>query len=314
VQARVLLGEVSGLQLSAGEQRWRVQYRAPEAADPQSIVADGVVLTGPGAPLRIPGQPEQPPRVFDGATVWQALDSLAPLRFSAVSPLRIGIIGTGETAAAAVVALLDTLGEAARVEVLSPRGVLYSRDEGYEENRLFSDPDPHESGEGDAHEHPPRWLSLTEEDRREFVRRADRGVFSVQAVREMTRAWNVRSVIGAATAVAVQGDRVRVTATYGGAVQTHWYDYAVVARGFDPLSFLFWLDGAAREKLRAAAGALTPAALERAVGYDLAITGLVPRLHVPMMSGVAQGPGFPNLSCLGLLAERILAPYTSLPE
>jgi mycobactin lysine-N-oxygenase len=50
--------------------------------------------------------------------------------------------------------------------------------------------------------------------------------------------------------------------------------------------------------------------VERAIGHDLAVTGLSPRLHLPVLAGVAQGPGFPNLSCLGLLADRVLGPYT----
>jgi mycobactin lysine-N-oxygenase len=308
LRARVILGEVSSLQAAADGRRWRVQYRTPGVTTGQEIIADGVVLTGPGRPVPLPGQPEGHPRVLDGATVWQALEDLAARQRSA-GALRIGIIGTGETAAAAVVALLDTLGDAARLDILAPHGVFYSRDEGYEENRLFSDPDPHDIDTAEAHRHPARWLSLTEEDRREFVRRADRGVFSVQAIREITRAWNVRSVIGTATALAAGEEDVRVSVTYGGQVQTHCFDYVVVARGFDPTSFLDWLDEGARARLYAAAGGLTTEALEAAVDYDLAIKGLRPRLHVPMLSGVAQGPGFPNLSCLGLLAERVLTPY-----
>jgi mycobactin lysine-N-oxygenase len=311
LQARVIQGDVFSLRVAADGRRWEVQYRAPEAAGEPVIDADGVVLTGPGKPLPVPGQPAQHPRVLDGDTVWPALASLALLRQSAAA-LRVGIIGDGETAAAAVVALLETLGEAARIDVLVPHGVFYSRDEGFEENRLFSDPDPHAVDVGPTHQHPRRWRDLTEEDRREFVRRTDRGVFSVRAVREITRAWNVRSVIGTATALEAGDDAVRVEVTYGGRVETHSFDYVVVARGFDPLTFLAWLDEEARARLGAAAGALTAEALEATVGYDLAIAGLYPRLHVPMLAGVAQGPGFPNLSCLGLLAERILAPYVLL--
>ena len=33
-----------------------------------------------------------------------------------------------------------------------------------------------------------------------------------------------------------------------------------------------------------------------------------------MAAGLAQGPGFPNLSCLGLLSDRILRRYVALPE
>jgi mycobactin lysine-N-oxygenase len=158
----------------------------------------------------------------------------------------------------------------------------------------------------------PLW-SVTEKDRREFVSRADRGVFSVQAVVQITRASNVRSLVGMATELEATEDEVRLTVAYGGSAQTDSFDFVVIAHGFAPLSFLEWLSEPALTRLREAAGALTTAALENAIGYDLAVTGLTPRLHLPMLSGVAQGPGFPNLSCLGLLAERILAPYAQLP-
>ena len=303
---RVVVGELTGLHVA--DHRWRVCYRDSASEAEQAIVADGVVLTGPGRTTRVFGQPEDHPRVLDGATVWQALDSLASLRASR-SPLRIGVIGSGETAAAAVVALIEVLRDGARIDVVLPHGVLYTRDEGYEENRLFSDPDPHDTGDAGTHRHARRWLGLTLQDRREFVRRADRGVFSVQAVLQIARAHNVQTLIGTASSLEALDDGVRLTLTYGGVEEVHRFDYVVVAIGFDPLWFLGHLDDEARRRLQAAAGALGLEALEAAVGYDLAVVGLTPRLHVPMLSGVAQGPGFPNLSCLGLLAERVLAPY-----
>jgi len=42
--------------------------------------------------------------------------------------------------------------------------------------------------------------------------------------------------------------------------------------------------------------------------------GLRPPLHLPVVAGLAQGPGFPNLSCLGLLSDRVLRRYVSPPE
>jgi mycobactin lysine-N-oxygenase len=307
VESRVIVGELTCLHV-AGDRRWRVCYRSPATAGERAIAADGVVLTGPGGATRVPGQPDGHPRVLDGATVWQALDALALSRGSTL-PLRIGVIGSGETAAAAVVALLELLRESARIDVVLPHGVLYTRDEGYEENRLFSDPDPHDTNDAGKHRHARRWLGLTVQDRREFVRRADRGVFSLQAAREIARAHSVRTLIGTASALEALADEVRLTVAYGGVEETHVFDYVVVAIGFDPLWFLGHLSDDARDRLQAAVGALTVEVLEAAVGYDLGIVGLTPRLHVPMLSGVAQGPGFPNLSCLGLLAERVLAPY-----
>jgi mycobactin lysine-N-oxygenase len=205
------------------------------------------------------------------------------------------------------------LRDRARIGVVLPHGVLYTRDEGYEENRLFSDPDPHDASDAGGHRHAKRWLSLTVQDRREFVRRADRGVFSVQAVHEITRAHDVQTFIGTASTLEALDDEVRLTVSYGGVEETHAFDYVVVAIGFDPLWFLRHLSDRASARVRAAAGSLTHEALEAAVGYDLGIAGLTPRLHVPMLSSVAQGPGFPNLSCLGLLAERVLAGYAREP-
>jgi mycobactin lysine-N-oxygenase len=44
---------------------------------------------------------------------------------------------------------------------------------------------------------------------------------------------------------------------------------------------------------------------------DLSVAGLTPPLHLPVLAGLAQGPGFPNLSCLGLLSDRILRRYVT---
>jgi mycobactin lysine-N-oxygenase len=46
----------------------------------------------------------------------------------------------------------------------------------------------------------------------------------------------------------------------------------------------------------------------------MSVTGLPAKLHLPILSALAQGPGFPNLSCLGLLSERILTPYIEKSE
>jgi mycobactin lysine-N-oxygenase len=345
--AEVLRGEVHGLVRDEPGGRWLVRYHpasghpgardsAPDAVATDAVgtlEGDGLVLTGPGTPIALPGQPTDDPRVLDGSTVWLALDRLAAerppsARRGHAKPLRVGIVGTGETAAAAVVALLEALGDRARIEVLSPRGVLYSRDEGFEENQLFSNPDPHratelgkhhpaapdseEARDELTHTHAIRWLSLTEADRREFVRRADRGVFSVQAVQEMTTAWNVRSVTGNAMRLEATPRAVRVEASYAGERAWIEYDYLVVARGFDPTWFLALFDMPTRNRLAETLGAEPEIeVLERAIGTDLAVAGFVPRLHLPMLAGLAQGPGFPNLSCLGLLSDRILTPYVA---
>ena len=53
-------------------------------------------------------------------------------------------------------------------------------------------------------------------------------------------------------------------------------------------------------------GPLTGERLEESIGHDLAVSGVTPKLFLPNLSGVNEGPGFPNLSCLGLLSDRVL--------
>jgi len=83
-----------------------------------------------------------------------------------------------------------------------------------------------------------------------------------------------------------------------------------VAVGFDPL----WFDALLTDRARRAVDgghALSPATVERSLGADLAIG--TPKLHLPVLAGLSQGPGFPNLSCLGLLADRVVGAHARQP-
>ena len=53
-------------------------------------------------------------------------------------------------------------------------------------------------------------------------------------------------------------------------------------------------------------GPVTCERLEESIGSDLAVAGVTPKLILPNLSGINEGPGFPNLSCLGLLSDRVL--------
>jgi mycobactin lysine-N-oxygenase len=129
---------------------------------------------------------------------------------------------------------------------------------------------------------------------------------------EITRARNVRSVVGTARRLRALPSHVEIETEYGGVARHAHYDYVVVARGFDPLWFTSLFDEEMSRQLGAATGHPTEGAIERAIRRDLAVEGLAPRLHLPMLAAVAQGPGFPNLSCLGLLADRVLSSYVPL--
>jgi mycobactin lysine-N-oxygenase len=283
-EAEIVNAELVGLDLEGD--RWRL---ALEGSEP--ISADGVVFTGSGPPITVAGQPREHPRVLDGRSYW--LQGRALRKQIAES---VCVIGSGETAASIVIGLLKKSHKRSTVDVLTSRGVLYSRGESYDENRFYSDP-------GD-------WPRLAESHRREFLERTDRGVFSTQAEAILNHSRGFRTLAGRAAAIEAGDRQVVVTIEYDDQRERVAYDLVVVAIGFDARWFESLLSSEARRRLEDAAGA----ELERRIDVDLSVAGLFPPIHLPVLAGLAQGPGFPNLSCLGLLSDRILRRYVPLEE
>jgi mycobactin lysine-N-oxygenase len=279
--AEIVAGEVTGLAIDGHQWRLAVQNREP-------LRADGIVFTGAGTSITVPGQPERHPRVFDGRSYWLAERALKPRVAQSAC-----VIGSGETAASVVISLLTRLPERSTVDVLASRGFLYSRGESYEENRYFSDP-------GD-------WPALAESHRREFLERTDRGVVSQQAEAVLNQSRGFRALAGRAVEIDAGERQVVVTIDYGRDHERVAYDLVVVAIGFEARWFTGLLDAEARDRLTSV---LAGAGLEELIDLDLSIAGLSPPVHLPLLAGLAQGPGFPNLSCLGLLSDRVLRRYT----
>ena len=309
VELDLCMAEVTRIGTSPDQNHWQLTCQPSAGSTPFTLTGEGLVMTGPGKPLTIPGQPEEHPCVMDGASFWRHVEEFEKLRWQVKKPLNIGVIGTGETAAAIVVALVDALRSSAFIEVISPYGVMYTRDEGFEENRFFSDPDGKLAGLYGGHRHAANWLQLDERDRREFLRRTDRGVFSHQAMEEISNTENVRSVLGTVRRLHTNDTTVLVESEYDGKVKHDEYDYVVVARGFDALWFRNLLNKETHARMIALMQSFDARVIEHAIAIDLSLEGFTPKLHLPMLAGLAQGPGFPNLSCLGLLADRILASY-----
>jgi len=284
-EADIAAGEVVGLAVDG--ERWRLTLESGEA-----IAADGVVLTGAGPPIEVAGQPQEHPRVFDGRTYWLHERALKSQVAQSVC-----VIGSGETAASIVISLLKNAHKRSTVDVLTSRGVLYSRGESFDENRFYSDP-------GD-------WPRLAESHRREFLERTDRGVFSLQAEATLNQSRGFRTLAGRAVEIEAGERQVVVTIEYGDERERVAYDLVVVAIGFDAHAFKALLGSEARGRLESA---LAGDELERCIEVDLSILGLSPPLHLPVLAGLAQGPGFPNLSCLGLLSDRVLGRYVAPEE
>ena len=88
------------------------------------------------------------------------------------------------------------------------------------------------------------------------------------------------------------------------------HEYVVNCTGFDLLAQLRALfPDQLQAEIERRAGPLweRPAGTEIPIGRGLELEGMSPRLHIPGLAGLSQGPGFANLGALGLLANRVLA-------
>jgi mycobactin lysine-N-oxygenase len=289
VGLEVVLDEIREIRICDG--RWALSCIDHGDGSRHDIFGDALVVTGAGAPMRISGQPAEHHRVMDGNTFWTRSWKFAHIKH----PVSVAVIGTGETAAAIVVALTERLHVNSSIEIISSGGVPYSRGESYEESRLFSNP-------GDE------WQRLTLHHRREFIQRTDRGVFSMRAQQVINRAENVWALPGEVTRVHASDANVLLDIRYGQEEKERAaYDFVIVAIGFNPLSFGELFDDETRAQVTSALGSWDRRRLPELIMPDLSVGELRPRLHLPMLAGLAQGPGFPNLSCLGLLSDRILS-------
>lgn len=179
-----------------------------------------------------------------------------------------------------------------------------SRGESFLENRVFSNPDVVE------------WGSLDQQTRRDFVKHSDRGVFDPPSLSAIAYDDRASFVTGRVTDVgsAAGGERVRVVCESPEGTVGREHDYVANCTGFDLLAQLRTLFPAkTREEIERQAGPVwdQPAGTEIPIGRHLELEGLRPRLQIPGLAGLSQGPGFANLGALGLLSNRVLQPLMS---
>ncbi|WP_066905693.1 SidA/IucD/PvdA family monooxygenase [Millisia brevis] len=282
----VVTGEVTGLSIEDG--RWRVDL----GAHGDALTADAVMVTGPGS--AVSDWESLGPRVVGPASFWRSVVARA-----VPSAARTAVIGAGETAGAILHEMSRQ--EVASISVVAPRASLFTRGEGYFENRVFTD--------------SVRWESLSITQRREVIDRADRGVLSTRVMDEIRLDGRIAHLEGRVRSARSAADGIRLGIdTSAGPIERD-FDWVIDARGTRDLWMLDLLDAGARDRLERAIGG--PASLDRlqlSVGRDLAVEGLFPQLFTPSLAALRQGPGFPNLSCLGLLADRICAGIVRAPQ
>jgi mycobactin lysine-N-oxygenase len=284
----VIPGEVQ--RISTDGQWWALH--TPE----DTVNADAVMITGPGQAQRsiLPGDA----RVLSIAQFWQhaAAQEL-------ISAERVAVIGGGETAASMLNELFRH--RVSTITVISPQVTLFTRGESFFENTLFSD--------------PTGWSSLTLAERRDALARTDRGVFSARVQDALLADDRIRHLRGRVAHAVALDDRIRLTlSTNRGSERmetVHGFDLVIDGSGADAMWFVPLFGQDALDVLELGLGGpLTGDALCESIGPDLAVHGVTPKLFLPGLSGLTQGPGFPNLSCLGLLSDRILGANLTDPS
>jgi mycobactin lysine-N-oxygenase len=280
VGLKVVRGEV--LEISVDGSRWGLHTRESH------VSAEAVMITGPGQPERsvLSGDP----RVWSIAQFWERAGDHNRIVIGDVA-----VIGGGETAASMLNELFHH--RVSAITAISPQATLFTRGEGFFENSLFSD--------------PAGWRSLTPAERRDCIARTDRGVFSARVQESLLADERIKHLRGRVERVVDRDGRIWITLRTDGNGEPretlHSFDLVIDGSGADPLWFVPLLRPSAVDLLECGlGGALTGERLEESIGPDLAVAGVTPKLLLPNLSGVNEGPGFPNLSCLGLLSDRVL--------
>jgi len=289
-EVRFIKGEVKRLELN--ENRWRL------FTDTDSVDADGFVVTGPGK-LRMLGDIPRDERVKTLETFWRDIEGVKNIPLNS----HVAVVGSGETAAS-VVLYLGNARPDLTIDLVVPTAMSYSRGESYVENHVYTDP------------FQSNWMSWTREDRINFIQRTDRGVFSVFAKHCLDQWEFVEIIPGWFRSLRLNsGNQLVLDLEYNGDKEHRIYDFVVLSMGFDPWTqVMSLLEAPVLETLKTILDVANPTSewVESRICQDLSISGLHPKIHLPMMAGLEQGPGFGNLSCLGRLSDQILQSYIYL--
>jgi mycobactin lysine-N-oxygenase len=289
----LLSGRVTQVALGAHEHGWVAETAEP--SEPRRYACRALLLTGPGVHRAISHDSEATELIFHCDSRRSELARIPHER----SP-DIAIVGGGESALSCL-AFLRAFRPRAQLTVYTPL-LPMSRGESFLENRVFSDPDT------------VAWEALDEQTRRDFVRHCDRGVFDPGTLASIAYDEHCRFVAARVVHVGMAGrdDGVRVDhVPAGGELESEHHDFLVNCTGFDLLEQLRSLFAPAlRAEIERRVGPVWdgPVANQVPIGRHLEVLGMHPRLHIPGLGGLAQGPGFANLGCLGLLANRVLQP------
>lgn len=291
-------GTVDAVRLEATDhgERWCLDVTAPDGTVERHR-GRALMLTGPGPAHVLPHDPEAAGRIVSCADPRGDFDVLPR-----DVPSDVAIVGGGESAIATMV-YLRREHPAARLTIHTPEPPL-SRGESFVENRVYSDPDS------------IGWDGLDAEYRRRFIHHTDRGVFGPSALSKLAYDPQCSFVAGRVAAVRASGERLRIEHEQPVDGADREYDLVANCTGFDLWSAVRALIAPETHATIAARvgdgwDPASPAGVR--FGRELEVVGLTPPLHIPGLSALDQGPGFANLGCLGLLANRVVQRFVLQP-
>ncbi len=291
-------GTVDAVRLDATDdgERWRLDVTAPDGTVERHR-GRALMLTGPGPARALPHDPAAADRIVSCADPRGAFDVLPR-----DVPSDVAIVGGGESAIATMVHLRREH-PAARLTIHTPEPPL-SRGESFVENRVYSDPDS------------IGWDRLDVEYRRRFIHHTDRGVFGPAALSKLAHDAQCSFVAGRVAGVRTSGDRLRIVHEHPRDDDDREYDLVANCTGFDlwrAVRALIAPEAHATIAARVGDGWDAASAAGLRFGRELDVVGLRPPLHVPGLAALDQGPGFANLGCLGLLANRVVQRFVLQP-
>lgn len=269
--------------------RWKVVVEKRFARSEPEYEGEKLLITGTGDPKRPNFVPKKSDLIMFGDDFWVSrnLTKIDRLQFDE-GDRSIVVLGGGESAASIAAYLAE---KNLPITILTRSGTIFSRGEGYYENRIYTNVN--------------EWENLPSATRRQIIRRTDRGVFSPGVIAKLAAALNVNHIFCDVKTIKVlkNGRRQETGIQISGTRAPLTCRLLMVAMGFDPLSFKRMIKD--KKLLRALR---SEEQVQKRIKFDLSVQlpKGYPKLYLPGLAAFSQGPGFPNLSCLGLLSDRIL--------
>jgi mycobactin lysine-N-oxygenase len=280
ISPQIVIGTAN--RIRAGSSGLEVSYQG-EFGGTGVLNADGVVVTGPGLEIKMPGQDNCGDRAVGGRDYW-----LVRHRFRDDSVNRVAVVGGGQMAGTVAKSILQS-NPRARVDIINSRGFLSAQSAGFHENSLCSLPNDD-------------WARLPLIERKDILNRINNGVVDSDVKGFLDGQPRLNIVRGRVQALERNGDDV-VCVKLG--ERELKYDMVVVAIGFDMHSQLVSL--LASDLIDEAELSLLASAPE--LDHNLRIRTRSGMIHVPTLAALSQGPGLSLLSCLGTVASRIVSAY-----